>query len=52
MLLPVLRAATGLCFAAVTVAQYAFAYNIFRTARSGPMVGVLTPGALVAGSTR
>lgn len=47
---PVLRIGTALCFAAVAVAQYAFAYNMFRTARSGPIVGVWTPGAAVVGS--
>ncbi|MGH9202285.1 MAG: cbb3-type cytochrome c oxidase subunit I, partial [Vicinamibacterales bacterium] len=43
-IIPVLRIATALCFAAVAIAQYAFAYNIFRTARSGPIVGVWAPG--------
>lgn len=38
--LVVLRLLTALSFAVVVVAQYLFAYNAFRTARSGPFVRV------------
>lgn len=47
----VLRALTGLAFAAVAVAQYAFAYNTFRTSRAGPFVHVMSASAAV-GSAR
>jgi cbb3-type cytochrome oxidase subunit 1 len=49
---PLLRLLTALAFAAVTVAQYAFAYNLFRTARAGPIVSVWAPATVAAGGSR
>jgi cytochrome c oxidase cbb3-type subunit 1 len=48
----VLRALTGLSFAAVAVAQYAFAYNTFRTSRAGPFVRVMAASDVAVGSAR
>jgi hypothetical protein len=47
----VLRVLTGLSFAAIALAQYAFAYNTFRTSRAGPFVHVMSASAAV-GSAR
>ena len=42
-----LRVLTAGAFGVVAIAQYAFAYNIFRTARSGPLVqGGAAPAAV------
>lgn len=43
-----LRLFTGAAFAVVAMAQYAFAYNTFRTARAGPLVQVLAEPAAVS----
>jgi cytochrome c oxidase cbb3-type subunit 1 len=42
----VLRLLTGLAFAVVAAAQYAFAYNTFRTSRAGPYVIAATRAAV------
>jgi cbb3-type cytochrome oxidase subunit 1 len=49
---PLLRLLTALAFMAVVVAQYAFAYNLFRTARAGPIVSVWAPATVAAGGSR
>lgn len=46
----VLRLLTAVAFAAVVVAQYAFAYNTFRTARAGPYVRVVSRAAVTVGA--
>lgn len=40
----------GLAFLALAVAQYVFAYNAYRTVRSGPVVQVVEPATIEAGS--
>jgi len=47
-----LRVVSAAAFAAVVVAQYALAYNTFRTSRSGPFVQNLNPGVLAAATRR
>jgi cbb3-type cytochrome oxidase subunit 1 len=41
-IIALLRILTGLEFAVVVAAQYAFAFNAFRTSRSGPFIHVAT----------
>jgi cbb3-type cytochrome oxidase subunit 1 len=45
-----LRLLTAIVFVAVAAAQYAFAYNTFRTARAGPYVRVASRAAVAVGS--
>ncbi len=47
-----LRVVSAAAFAAVVVAQYALAYNTFRTSRSGPFVQSPPPGVLAASTGR
>jgi cytochrome c oxidase cbb3-type subunit 1 len=46
----VLRMLTGLSFAVVVCAQYAFAYNTFRTSRAGPIVQLTAQGGVAVGA--
>lgn len=46
----VLRMLTGLSFAVVVCAQYALAYNTFRTSRAGPIVQLTTLRGVAVGA--